>query len=326
MTPGARLRERMLARAGASVPGGLDEVTIDVAGRRRTYRLAAPAQPGAPLVVALHGAGGTGLGMAALTGLAGRAPKAGIAAAFPDGWGRVWNDGRGASRLARREGIDDVAFLGALIERLAAERVADPAAVHLVGISNGALLAEHIARHARLPVAGVVLVAGAATARSRQAAPRPGRPTSVLMLEGTADPIVPYAGGPIGPAGRAAGRRARRGWVTGGQRRAGRLGGGQGRGQAVGAETVAADWVAANGITTPPIVDRLAGGAQDLPVVRTTWTEPGRPPVVLYRVEGGGHTWPGGPQYLPARFVGPVAGLDATGIVVDAVARRGEQA
>jgi polyhydroxybutyrate depolymerase len=45
----------------------------------------------------------------------------------------------------------------------------------------------------------------------------------------------------------------------------------------------------------------------------------GRPAaVVLYRVEGGGHTWPGGGQYLPARIIGPVARtLDATGEMLE---------
>jgi polyhydroxybutyrate depolymerase len=39
----------------------------------------------------------------------------------------------------------------------------------------------------------------------------------------------------------------------------------------------------------------------------------------LYRIEGGGHTWPGGAQYLPARIIGPVASeLDATGIMLQA--------
>jgi len=333
----ARLRERMLARSGMQVPAGLDELAIDVGGRRRTYRLAAAPRSGAPLVVALHGAGSQGIGMAALTGLAERAPAAGVAAVFPDGWGRVWNDSRGAPRLARREGIDDVAFLTCLVQRLVADGVADPAAVHLAGISNGALLAEHIARHGRMAVAGIALVAGTATVLSRQAAPRPVRPTAVVMFEGTADPLVPYAGGAIGPFGRRPARRATRfgGGRAQGQateplgprweRKAARFGGGRGRGQAVGVEVVAADWVAANGMSAAPVVDQLAGVAGDLPVVRTAWTEPGRPPVVLYRVDGGGHTWPGGPQYLPARFVGPVArGLDATGIVLDSVRRGGK--
>jgi polyhydroxybutyrate depolymerase len=42
--------------------------------------------------------------------------------------------------------------------------------------------------------------------------------------------------------------------------------------------------------------------------------------VVLYRIEGGGHGWPGGPQFLPAAFIGPVPRrLDATGILLDTV-------
>ncbi len=57
---------------------------------------------------------------------------------------------------------------------------------------------------------------------------------------------------------------------------------------------------------------------------RLTWPGPDGPATVpaatLYRIVGGGHTWPGGVQYLPARIVGPVAtGLDATGIMLDFV-------
>jgi len=42
----------------------------------------------------------------------------------------------------------------------------------------------------------------------------------------------------------------------------------------------------------------------------------------LYRIDDGGHGWPGGPQFLPARLIGPIARrLDATGILLD-MARR----
>ena len=42
------------------------------------------------------------------------------------------------------------------------------------------------------------------------------------------------------------------------------------------------------------------------------------PPVVVYRLEGGGHGWPGGPRYLPARVVGLIPRhLDATGILLN---------
>jgi len=48
--------------------------------------------------------------------------------------------------------------------------------------------------------------------------------------------------------------------------------------------------------------------------------EAGCPPVVLYRIEGGGHGWPGGPQYLPARVIGRVPRhLDASEILLDMV-------
>ena len=42
--------------------------------------------------------------------------------------------------------------------------------------------------------------------------------------------------------------------------------------------------------------------------------------MVVYRIQGGGHGWPGGPQYLPPRVVGPIPRhLDATGILLDMV-------
>ena len=61
---------------------------------------------------------------------------------------------------------------------------------------------------------------------------------------------------------------------------------------------VAADWVAANGITTGPAIEELATPPGELPVTRKTWTKPGAHPVTLYRIDGGGHGWPGGPLRL----------------------------
>ncbi len=45
-------------------------------------------------------------------------------------------------------------------------------------------------------------------------------------------------------------------------------------------------------------------------------------PVTLYRIDGGGHGWPGGPQFMPARAIGKVAKhLDATGLLLDMAGR-----
>ena len=56
------------------------------------------------------------------------------------------------------------------------------------------------------------------------------------------------------------------------------------------------------------------------PMNRLSWAAPGRPRVVVYRLEGAGHGWPGGPWYAPALLVGRIpASLDATGIVLEFV-------
>jgi polyhydroxybutyrate depolymerase len=82
------------------------------------------------------------------------------------------------------------------------------------------------------------------------------------------------------------------------------------------------DWAAANGITTGPAIEELDTPPGDLPVTRKTWTKPGAHPVTLYRIDGGGHGWPGGPQFLPARVIGPVTkDLDATALLLDMAER-----
>jgi polyhydroxybutyrate depolymerase len=249
-----------------------------------------------------------GRDMAAFTGLAERGPGAGFATVFPDGWEQRWNDG---VLMRRSGGTDDVRFIAALVERLVDAGVARSGSVFLVGISNGASFAEHLARHALVPACGVVLVAGTATEPSRELAPAPMTPAAVLCFAGTADPLVPYAGGSIGASG-LIGRLADR-------RR------GEPRRLGVAIETVARDWAAVNGAAREPTVERLAGAPGELPVTRLSWRAPGGPPVEVCRIEGGGHGWPGGSQYLPSRLIGPIAGgPDATAILLAAARRQSE--
>jgi polyhydroxybutyrate depolymerase len=298
----------MMKRAGMVIPDDLTRAAITVGTRDRTYALSPPPTTPRAVLLVLHGAGGTGAGMAALTGLSTRGSDAGFVVAFPDGVGGVWNDQRDAAKLQRRADVDDVAFLAALAERLAVrdDNGDAPLPVFACGISNGALMSEHLARHALVPLAGIGLVAGAATVVSRTRTPAPTTPTLVVMFEGTNDPLVPYGGGPIGPLGQLVQRRARRGH------------GEAGRGLAAPAEAVAADWARTNGLPGEAAITQLPRTDAGLVVDRLAWTAPGRPSVVLHRIVGGGHTWPGGAQYLPERFVGAVArGLDASGIVLE---------
>lgn len=302
----------MVERSGVSIPTNLETGAIRVGDRTRTFALAPAGRPDAPLLIALHGAGGNGVGMAALTGLHRSGPAVGCTVVFPDGAGNVWNDNRGAPKLASRQGVDDVAFLRTLVDHLGATGRGDPTSVHLAGISNGAFLAEHIARNERLDVRTAVLVAATATAASRAARPVPARPTSIVVFMGTSDRLVPYAGGRIGfnrPDGRP-------------RRRHHHHGSGEApRGVAVPAEVVAADWAAANGHTTPPVVEPI-GLPGDLPVTRIAWQTSGHAPVLLHRIDGGGHTWPGLDARVPERIVGRCARLDASAIALEIITGR----
>jgi polyhydroxybutyrate depolymerase len=284
---------------------GLEHGTLDVAGVRREYWLAPG--PAGPLLVVLHGSGINGKAMATtFTGLATRGPAAGVTTVFPEGWGEVWHIARPPPG---EPALDDAAFLVALVEHLSAT------SVFLAGLSNGAGFAEHVARHGLLPLAGLFLVAGTIREFSREAEPVPRQRTAVTIMAGTGDRSVNYDGGPMTARGIArliVRRRAARHGDLPSERRTAPV------------ETVARDWAAANGISGEPAVSPLPPAPGDPPVTRLTWSAPGsahfRPPVVLYRIEGGGHGWPGGPQFLPARMIGPIPRhLDATGILLEMV-------
>jgi polyhydroxybutyrate depolymerase len=287
-------------------------VTVD--GVERTFLVNPAAEPNRPLVLVLHGGGGRAPGTVGLTDMARRGHDAGFATAFPNGLARGWNDGRSGTAISERTGVDDVGFLLALIDRLAETGVADPTKVFCCGISNGAFMSDALARRAPDRLSGIGLVAG--TAGQGSLGQRvPGRlPLPVMLFHGDADPIVPYGGGLVGAHLPGAGRRARRARRFGDAADSGPAGG---RGRCVAAEALAEDWAIAGGCDLRPAVERLASAPGDLGVLRLTWQGPAGVPVVLHRIEGGGHTWPGGPQYLPARMIGRVAtSLDATGILL----------
>jgi polyhydroxybutyrate depolymerase len=310
----------MEARGGSE----LDRGEIEIAGVRRSYWLArAPRQGGQvapPLLIALHGSGMDGQGMAWFTGLAKRGPAAGITTVFPDGWKGAWHPVRPP---AGEPDLNDAQFLAELATHLEGLGAARSWPVFLTGISQGARYAEHIARNGLLPVTGLFLVAGTALEASRRMAPVPQLRASMILVMGTSDPTSPYTGGRLT-------RRGLSGRIL--KRRAVKHGEQPGEDLVAGAEELVADWAAGNGITVTgitatgsiarPRIEELAGAPGDLPVTKKTWARPGCHPATLYRIDGGGHGWPGGPQFLPSRVIGPIAKhLDATGLLLDMAER-----
>ena len=277
-------------------PGGTSRYTFDHDGVTRTYALHVPTgldrnQP-LPLLIELHGGGGTGDRIDRLTGFYGIADREGFVVAAPSGIGRSWNDGRSEIAAGSAE-IDDVGFVAELIDRIATQVPIDRGRVYVVGMSNGAMMAGRLACQLAGRIAATAQVAGTA-AVGVAASCSPGHAVPVLEIHGTADPLVPYGGGTVVP----------------------QLGGG--RGQVVGVDAWASFWVANDAASAGPETAHIGA---DTTVRSWYGTSPGAE-VVFYRVEGAGHTWPGGSQYLPKLIIGPTTrSFDASEVIWQFFAR-----
>ena len=277
--------------------------SIDVGGLERTYQLHTPSSydppQSLPLVILLHGGGGTGQGMEKLTlgGFNRLADREGFIVAYPDGIEKHWNDGRGLEAyLAHRENIDDVGFISALIEHLIRTLNVDPNRIYVGGISNGGQFSQRLACELsdRIAAIGVVAIQLPEHLSSSCA---PKRPVSVLMMPGTKDPLVPWEGGEIGF------RRGRK------------------FGRVLSVPETMRFWAKQYQCPGSPVVsyepDR--DPKDGTRVRREAYVPCGEgAEVVLYAVEGGGHTWPGGDQYLPAGIIGRTSrDIDANEVIWD---------
>lgn len=157
--------------------------------RERRYLLSIPATPpdtdGFPLIVDLHGHGGSAVEHEANTALAARARDEGFVVATPEGLGepRRWNFDH------RPDGPDDYAFVTELVEHLERTACVDADRVQFAGSSNGAAFAGFLACTPGFDATAVAMVI-ATVPPTCAADVQP----SVLTIRGTADTRVPYAG------------------------------------------------------------------------------------------------------------------------------------
>ncbi|WP_330256311.1 hypothetical protein OG874_18170 [Nocardia sp. NBC_00565] len=253
-----------------------DELTID--GRIRTFTVRPPRDRDVPLVLVLHGnlsgddPRSPGLSMYEWTSFAAHADEWGIAVGYPDGCRGCWADGRGVT-AADEAGVDDVTFLRALIDWCADRFGTHPDRTIVAGISNGAFMSHRLALEASDQVAVFAAVAGGLPAALRNH--RPTHAVSAMLMNGTADQLVPITGGH--------------------SRRVGTSG--ELRGRTLGLVDSAAHWRAIDscvgdgatigtGQSNRHTVDGGVGGAA----------------VSAWSVFDGGHTWPGTP--VPDEWAG----------------------
>ncbi|MBM3511170.1 MAG: esterase [Alphaproteobacteria bacterium] len=270
--------------------------TLAIGDYQRTYRLFAANRadrtPRAVILV-LHGGSGSGIGTEWLT--LGRfhdvGRREGALIVYPDGFRNQWNDGRRDTAIeAHRLGIDDVGFLTALVDALAAEFPIDPGRVFAAGISNGGMMALRLACERAERFAAIAVV-GAAFPVDLDCAPR--RAVAAIVIAGTEDPLVPYGGGSI--------RGRQRGTV-----------------QSV--QATVGFWVQHNECQEPPAAVEFADLDADdgTELLHSRWA-PCRDgaTVSFYAIKGGGHLWPGGRVYAGERLIGRASReLDATTAIV----------
>ncbi len=249
--------------------------TFQYGGLNRTYIVHVPPGPPVGLVLNLHGGGGTGSGQQGLTAFDSVADADSLLVVYPDGYDKSWADGRGASPADRRH-LDDVGFLVALVDKLQSDFSVPAGHVFATGMSNGGFMSNRLACDHADVFAAIAPISGTLGA---SVACNPSRPVSVLAAHGTADRVVPFNGGNVRGRG--------------------------GLSHAISAAGMVDRWRAADGCQGEPAVEELPKVGDGTVVRRFESTAcAAGTEVIFYQIDNGGHTWPGGRQYLPKPVIG----------------------
>lgn len=253
-------------------PSDTQEITTRSGGKQREYLLHVPpsytkAKP-APLVITIHGFSQWPAHQLWLSRWNKLADEKGFITVYPSGTGLPKRWAMGGSNHAQFDPAPDIRFLKQMIAEIARDYSIDASRIYVNGLSNGGgmtyLLACELADH----IAAVGLVApGILEPKSCN----PSRPVPVIAFHGTDDPVVPYGGGTLFVAPTPF--PSTEGWV--------------------------AAWGGRNGCAPAPVTASVTTHVRTISYGGCAAGSE----VVLYKIEGGGHTWPGG-EDLPEIIAG----------------------
>lgn len=262
--------------------------TIMVDGIQRQYLIHIPPAFNTiaklPVIFAFHGGGGTAKSAVSFYDLEPLADKNNFMVVYPDAVNKAWKIPGMATRVkAADTTVNDLHFMNVLLDTIIAEYKADPQKVFLTGISRGAMFSFYLADAMNERVTAIAAVSGGIS-QTQFPSYSFQRPIPVLMINGTKDPLVSYDGG--------YGKLNRRN---------------------IGNED--ADMVPAEKLLQKIVkLDHCNTNAQTVvlpdsdPSDGCTETEciyNGTAVTVDFiKIENGGHTWPGGTQYLPKFLIG----------------------
>lgn len=246
--------------------------TLQVDGRARSYIIHVPPKfnprKPTPVVLAFHGAATNAIIMAISSGLSDKADEAGFIVVYPNGTGKgnvllVWNAGGWHGSKAETQ-PDDVKFVRELLDDLAKVVKVDSKRIYATGMSNGGMMCYRLAAELSNRIAAIAPVSGTLAVERCH----PLRPVPVIHFHGTDDKLVPFDG----PDERTAKVFAFKS-----------------------VEETIRTWAKIDGCPTKPKTVKLPHKGDDGTNVERKTYGPGKAgaEVILYIINGGGHTWPG---------------------------------
>ncbi|MFC1743062.1 alpha/beta hydrolase family esterase [Candidatus Riflebacteria bacterium] len=268
--------------------------------RKRLFRIFKPpylkVSKKYPLIIVLHG-GGMNRRVAERKGFNELAIKEKFIVLYPEAIGKKWNNGRiDQTSKAYKEKIDDVGFISFLIKWMAENHPVDLSRVYVTGASNGGMMTYRLAIELSEKIAASAAVI-ANIPESILKFPRPKRAIPIMILNGTEDRWVPFYGGNI----RFNGRKI------------------IGTGKVLSTLKTALYFVKSNACSKKPILEKIPDKvkADGITVLKRTFAG-GREDseVILYQLNGAGHTWPGIKTPLVQWLLGPAClDIEATHLI-----------
>ncbi len=249
-------------------------------------------------MLAFHGGGGYAGSIKRKSRFDALADAEGFAVVYPNGTGVLrrrlltWN-AEDCCGYALDHEVDDVGFVRALLDDLARRLPIDESRIYATGHSNGGMFSYRLAAEAADRIAAVAAVAGAALIDSIEGM----RPVPLMHIHSVDDARALYDGG-VGPPFPLTGRRVTHVAVT----------------------TVLAQWVEHNGCPAEPQIAARVDSPQEGHSATKYVYGPcaGGAEIVLWKMWGPGHGWPGGESQLPEWIMGPQTDvIDATREVWD---------
>ncbi len=259
------------------------EIKIDGFNRYFIFHMPGTIQKGKiPLLIALHGGWGTPSIMRKHSHFDEISDREGFIVLYPEGYKRHWNDGRNVKfYFSHRKGLNDVKFISKLIDFFVKKYNVDRKKVYVAGMSNGALMAFRLACEIPEKIAAIASVSGSMTKWVFNHC-KSNLPVSVLMINGTNDPLIKWNGGEIKFKGFSLGK-------------------------VVSVKECVEFWIKRDmcDIKFPKrwLKDKDLSDGVRVWLERYLNSKSGVE-VVLYGIKGGGHSWPGENQYFPTALVG----------------------